>query len=173
VKDRSAIHIRAEADTDRAAIHAVNTAAFETSAEADLVDALRAKAGPLISLVAEVDEQIVGHILFSAVSLAQHPELNLMGLGPMAVLPTHQRQGVGSALVREGLRRCKQRGSQAVVVVGHPEYYPRFGFVPASKYGVRCEYDVPDNVFMLVELVAGTLRGASGLIRYDEAFGTV
>jgi putative acetyltransferase len=173
VKNRSAILIRPEVDPDRAAIHAVNRAAFETSVEADLVDALRAKAGPLISLVAEVDEQIVGHILFSAVSLAQHPELNLMGLGPMAVLPKYQRKGVGSALVGEGLQRCKHRGCQAVVVVGHPEYYPRFGFVPASRYGIRCEYDVPDDVFMLVELAAGILRGASGLIRYDEAFGNV
>jgi putative acetyltransferase len=167
------MRIRPEADADRAAIHAVNQAAFETSAEADLVDALRAKAGQLISLVAAIDEKIVGHILFSAVSLAEHSGLNLMGLGPMAVLPQHQRGGIGSALVREGLKRCKALGCQAVVVVGHPEYYPRFGFVPASRYGIRCEYDVPDDVFMLAELKGGALRGASGLIRYDEAFGSV
>ncbi|HEY7673049.1 MAG TPA: N-acetyltransferase [Gammaproteobacteria bacterium] len=165
--------IRAEVDADRDSIHAVNTAAFETSGEADLVDALRAKAVPLISLVAEIDGAITGHILFSPVSLAEHPDLNLMGLGPMAVLPQRQRQGVGSALVREGLKRCKQQRCDAVVVVGHPEYYPRFGFVPASRYGVRCEYDVPDDVFMLVELKAGALRGASGLARYDEAFANV
>jgi putative acetyltransferase len=167
------MHIRPEADADRPAIYSVNKAAFETSAEANLVDTLRAKAGQLISLVAEIDEQIVGHIFFSAVSLTERPELSLMGLGPMAVLPKHQRQGVGSALVREGLKRCKQQGYEAVVVVGHPEYYPRFGFVPASRYGIRCEYDVPDDVFMIVELVAGTLWGASGLIRYDEAFDNV
>jgi putative acetyltransferase len=91
----------------------------------------------------------------------------------MAVLPEYQRQGVGSALVREGLQRCKQLGCQAVVVVGHPEYYPRFGFVPASRYGIHSEYDVPNDVFMIVELVAGTLQRASGLIRYDEAFSNV
>lgn len=165
------MHIRPEAEADRAAIHAVNKAAFGTSVEGDLVDALRAKAAQLISLVAEIDEEIVGHILFSRVSLAEQSERSIMGLGPMSVLPKHQRQGVGSALVREGLKRCKQMGCQAVVVVGHPEYYPRFGFVPASRYGMRCEYDVPDDVFMIVELVAGNLQGASGLIRYDEAFG--
>jgi putative acetyltransferase len=173
VKSRKATRIRPETDANRAAIRAVNEAAFETSVEAELIDALRAKPGQLISLVAEIDEEIVGHILFSAVSLAEHPELNLMGLGPMAVLPKRQRQGIGSALVREGLKRCKRRGCQAVVVVGHPEYYPRFGFVPASRHGIRCEYDVPDDVFMIVELVAGALRGASGVIRYDEAFDSV
>jgi putative acetyltransferase len=167
------MRVRLETGADRAAIHAVNRAAFETSAEADLVDALRAKGGPVISLVAELDGSIVGHVLFSAVSLAEHPELDLMGLGPMAVLPQHQRQGVGSALVREGLVQCKRKGCQAVVVVGHPEYYPRFGFASASRYGIRCEYDVPDDVFMVIELVAGTLRGASGLVCYDEAFGSV
>jgi putative acetyltransferase len=94
-----------------------------------------------------------------------------MGLGPMAVLPLEQRNGIGSALVGEGLRRCKQLGAQAVVVVGHPRYYPRFGFAAAGRYGIRCEYDVPDDVFMVAELERGALRGASGVIRYDEVFG--
>ena len=167
------MRIRPEANADRAAIHAVNRAAFGTSLEADLVDVLRAKAAALISLVAEVDDAIVGHILFSPVSLGGHDQLNLMGLGPMAVLPQRQRSGIGSALAQDGLKRCKQLGCHAVVVVGHPEYYPRFGFAPASRFGIRCNYDVPDDVFMLAELEPGALRGASGVIRYDEAFDNV
>ena len=95
-----------------------------------------------------------------------------MGLGPMAVIPQYQRSGVGSALVREGLAQCK-RSILAVVVLGHPEYYPRFGFVRASRYAIRSEYDVPDDVFMIVELKRGALKGVSGLIRYDKAFASV
>lgn len=164
------MRIRPEDPNDLAAVHAVNEAAFETSAEADLVDALRGKAQPLISLVAEVAGSIVGHILFSPVKLADQSGHMLMGLGPMAVIPQHQRQGIGSALVREGLNRCAALGCDAVVVLGHPAYYPRFGFVPASRYGVSSEYDVPDDVFMIMELQPGSLRGISGEVSYDEAF---
>ena len=167
------MRIRPEAEADRSAVRAVNEAAFETSVEADLVEVLRGKSTQLISLVADREDAVVGHILFSRVTLAQHAQLILMGLGPMAVAPPHQRRGVGSALVREGLARCKQRAVQAVVVLGHPEFYPRFGFVPASRYAIRSEYDVPDDVFMLVELEEGALANASGVIRYDKAFASV
>lgn len=165
------MRIRSETKNDHAAVRAVNEAAFETSAEADLVEALRAKAMKLISLVADADGEVVGHILFSPVSLNGRSLLSLMGLGPMAVTPRHQREGIGSALVHEGLKRCKRVGCHAVVVLGHADYYPRFGFAPAAKYGLRSEYDVPEDVFMIVELEAGALQGASGLVRYDEAFG--
>ena len=167
------MRIRSETEADRAAVRAVNEAAFATSVEADLVEVLRDKGLQLVSLVADVDGTIVGHILFSPVSLTTRPHSNVMGLGPMAVAPQQQRKGIGSALVRGGLERCKQLGCHAVVVIGHAEYYPRFGFAPASSYAIRSEYDVPEDVFMLIELEAGALRGASGLIRYDEAFGSV
>jgi putative acetyltransferase len=166
----STVHVRLETRADHAAIRAVNEAAFESPAEADIVDVLRAKGAELVSLVAEREGVVLGHILFSPVSLAGHGELKLMGLGPMAVLPGHQGQGIGSVLVGEGLIRCKQLGAQAVVVVGHPRYYPRFGFAAAGRYGLRCEYDVPDDVFMVAELTRGVLQGVGGLIRYDEAF---
>jgi putative acetyltransferase len=167
------MRIRPETEADRAAVREVNEAAFETPAEADLVEALHAKGVSVVSLVAEVDGNVVGHILFSRVSLAEHPWLNLVGLAPMAVVPDHQRKGIGSALVRQGLTRCKEFGCCAVVVVGHPEYYPRFGFAPAGRFGLRCEYDVPADVFMVAELNAGALSNASGSVRYDDAFGSV
>jgi putative acetyltransferase len=165
------MRIRPESAADRAAVRAVNVAAFGTALEAELVETLRAKGVPLLSLVADVAGEVVGHILFSPVTLEGHSYLRVMGLGPMAVAPQRQRQGIGSALVGEGLEACKRAGCVAVVVLGHAHFYPRFGFVPAARHALRSEYDVPDDVFMVTELMDGSLRGASGLIRYDEAFG--
>jgi putative acetyltransferase len=162
--------IRPEEETDHAAVHAVNRAAFETAVEADLVDALRTRAQPLVSLVAEQDGEVVGHILFSPVSLVRHAGLRLAGLAPMAVTPAHQRKGIGSALLRAGLDQCRQEGFVALVVLGHPQYYPRFGFAPAARFGIRSEYDVPDDVFMVLELEPGALAGKAGLIKYHDAF---
>ncbi len=105
--------------------------------------------------------------------LSDHPDLEAMGLGPMAVMPDHQRQGIGSALVRAGIEHCKQLGCDAVVVLGHPEYYPRFGFTPASRFGIKSEYDVPEDVFMALELRPGTLKGRSGTMAYHPAFGSL
>ena len=163
--------IRDERPVDVDSIRAVNLAAFETTTEADLVDALRRRATPLFSLVAEDGANVVGHILFSPVTLASEPGLTLMGLAPMAVVPSRQRQGVGSSLVREGLDRCRQVNAAGVVVLGHPEYYPRFGFLPAARLFLRCEYDVPEEVFMVRELREGAVCGLSGTIRYHSVFG--
>jgi putative acetyltransferase len=170
--------IREEQGRDKDVVFELNTSAFNSPAEAKLVDALRAQATPIISLVSiddagatDSDRRVVGHIMFSPVTLAGHPELTLMGLAPMSVAPECQRQGLGSALVREGLERCREINCGAIVVLGHPEYYPRFGFVPASKFEIDSEYDVPDEVFMAQELVPGVLRGKTGRIKYHPVFG--
>ena len=165
--------IRAERGNDKAAIYEVNVSAFETSAEAELVDALREQAETFISLVAEDGDRVVGHIMFSPVSLSTDPELKVMGLAPMAVVPAHQREGIGSALVRAGLERCKEMGFSAVVVLGHPEYYPRFGFLRAARFGLRCEYEAPEEAFMAMELETGALDDKPGVVKYHAAFSNV
>ncbi|MBD3672087.1 MAG: N-acetyltransferase [Planctomycetaceae bacterium] len=162
--------VRSEDRNDIFRVYAVNRAAFETLAEARLVDRLREEAGPVVSQVAEIEGEIVGHILFTPVTLDDHPELPLVGLGPMAVHPDHQRQGIGSALVEAGLAACREIGAAGVVVLGHPEFYPRFGFVPASQFGIGCEYDVPEEAFMATELIPNAFDGSSGTVRYHDAF---
>ena len=170
--------IRAEKESDRAAVYRINTAAFETRAEAELVETLRECVQPLVSLVAEVDAAVVGHIMFSPVCVSADPRLSLMGLAPMAVAQAYQRQGIGSALVRAGLERCKALACSAVVVLGHPAYYPRFGFLPASWFGLRCEYNVPDEAFMAMELEPGAFErcihgGQRSVVKYYAAFSNL
>ena len=162
--------IRNEEPGDPIAVHALNVAAFGNPAEANLVDALREKAQPLVSLVADEGGGIIGHIMFSPVVLPGHPGLKIMGLAPMAVAPEHQRRGIGSALVKAGLERCKQLGTDAVVVLGHPEFYPRFGFQPSVRFGIRSEYEAPEEAFMLIELRPDSLREVSGTVKYHPAF---
>ena len=163
--------IRPERTEEIAAIRRVNLAAFETSVEADIVDALRQHAQPFLSLVALDADEVVGHIAFSPVTLVPYSHLRIAGLGPIAVLPSHQRQDIGSSLVRAGLLEVRRVGFQAVVVLGHEHYYPRFGFLTASRFGLKSEYEVPDDVFMALELNAGALSGHSGTVRYHAAFG--
>lgn len=135
---------------------------------------LRPVCEPQISLVAVEADQVIGHIFFSPVTIeGEGSTTSAMGLAPMAVLPEHQRRGVGSWLVREGLRECLRMGQTVVVVLGHPEYYPRFGFIPASRVGLRSEYDVPDEAFMVLELEAGALNGRRGLVKYGPEFSAV
>lgn len=166
--------IRDEQPADRPSIRALLEAAFEAPAEAELVETLRRNASPLVSLVVEdrLGEPI-GHILFSPIEIENRPGAAplAMGLAPLAVRPGLQGRGIGSALVEAGLERCRQLGATAVVVLGHPEYYPRFGFRAASGWGLHSGYDVPDEVFMAIELKPGSLAGASpGRVRYNPAF---
>ena len=167
----SMITIRTERADDISAVHRVNEIAFGRSDEAALVDGLRAVSDPQISLVAVVNVQVVGHIFFSPVSIeSEDITSSALGLAPMAVLPEYQRQGIGSKLVLEGLKECQRIGYNVIVVLGHPQYYPRFGFAPARRSGLYSEYDVPDEVFMVVELKPEALRGLRGLVRYHPEF---
>jgi putative acetyltransferase len=167
------LKIREERPVDAEAIRIVNLAAFGTTTEADLVESLRRHGAPIISLVAEEEPNIVGHIMFSPVTLDGQGPPALMGLAPMAVVPARQRRGIGASIVVEGLERCRHINAGAVVVLGHAEYYPRFGFVPASRFSLRCEYDVPENVFMVRELHGGALKGVSGTVRYHPVLANV
>jgi len=162
--------IREEQSGDASAIRTVNIRAFGQEQEANLVDTLRAKGAALLSLVATVREQVVGHIMYSPIAIG---EMTAAALAPMAVLPECQRQGIGSSLVTTGNQRLKDRRYAAVVVLGHVEYYPRFGFVPASTRGIRCEWDVPDNAFMVLVFDESKMRGVSGLAEYRDEFSTV
>ena len=165
--------IRAEQAGDLENIRKVHLAAFETDSEANLVDALRKTGIELISLVAEENKAIVGHILFSPVTIDGDSRARIIGLAPMAVLPNWQRKGVGTKLINEGLRACEQAGYEIAVVLGHPHYYPRFGFLPSVKFGITSEYDVPADVFMVKELREGALHGITGTIKYHQAFNEV
>lgn len=165
------MEVRAEKLQDIAAIRKVNVAAFGRENEANLVDQLRGIASTF-SFVAIETEQVVGHIFFSPVSVVGECSNNLLmlGLAPMAVLPDYQRQGIGSLLIQQSLQECAQAGCSAVVVLGHPEYYPRFGFMPAREKGLSCEYAVPDEVFMVLELSRGILQGCKGKVKYRSEF---
>ncbi|MGE5358580.1 MAG: GNAT family N-acetyltransferase [Bacteroidales bacterium] len=168
------IRVRAERDADREPIRRLNVAAFPTPAESLLVDRLREGGKLALSLVAEQDGEILGHIAFSAVALSSGgAPLRGFGIGPMAVRPARQKHGIGTLLVHEGLARCRAAGLDYVVVLGHPRYYPRFGFEPASRFALRCAWPVPDGVFMAMELRHGALDGRSGLVEYEAEFNQV
>lgn len=162
------VQVRPEDDADFGAIRTVNREAFGTVAEADLVDALRANGDAALSLVAESDSGVVGHILFSDLPVRTSVrDVAALALAPMSVLPRWQRRGVGSALVRAGLDRCREAGFQAVVVLGHPTYYPRFGFSARLAAPLQAPFSGP--AFMALELVPGALS-AGGVVRYPDAF---
>jgi putative acetyltransferase len=166
------ITIRFEAPEDSAPVRHVNEVAFGQSFEADLVDRLRRACPHSLSLVAEDDDGVVGHILFTPVQVGNPVGRAVgMGLAPMAVPPERQREGIGSALVRRGIEILRERGVPFVVVVGHPEYYPRFGFEPASAYGLRSQWEgMPDEAFMVLVLDREEVAGVSGVVRYRAEF---
>ncbi len=166
------IRARAETPDDYVQIRQVNDLAFGCPDEGGIVEQIRAQGTDIISLVAIVDEKIVGHILFSPVVLESgEKSIEGMGLAPMAVLPEYQRKGIGSTLVERGLRKLRERKCPFVIVVGHIEYYPRFGFEPASKFGLECQWDnVPDEAFMAIVMDESVMKDAKGVARYMDEF---
>lgn len=166
----SPIEIRDERPSDIVAIREVNDRAFDQVQEGRIVDALRSNSASLLSLVAARNDRVVGHIMYSPITIAN----TWVGaaLGPMAVLPEYQRQGVGSKLVTTGSRKLHDAKAPFIIVLGHPEFYPRFGFRPASEHGVACEWNVRDEVFMLLVLDEKKMRGVSGLAKYRREFSS-
>jgi putative acetyltransferase len=163
--------IRPERVADHQAIRAVNTAAFGGPAEAAIVDALRRDGLAVLSLVADIEGTLIGHILFSRLFVeTATARVAALALAPMAVVPGHQRRGVGTALVREGLVGCRAAGETIVLVVGHPAYYPRFGF--SHDLTRRLHSPFTGDAFMALELQPGALDGVAGDVRYPAAFGS-
>jgi putative acetyltransferase len=165
--------IRRETPDDADPVRRVNELAFGRPHEAALVDALRGSVDA-VSLVAVVGDHVVGHVLFTSVRIEGSQRTTAaVGLGPMAVLPEHQRRGVGSALVRAGLDVCRRLGHAVVVVLGHPAYYQRFGFVAAGTKGIQYERVVPSEAFLVLELRTGAVARSGGVVRYRPEFTAV
>ena len=167
------ITIRPETAEDYAAIREVTLLAFGQEVEARLVEGLRRLPDfiPELSLVAVRGEQVVGHILFSPMVIeTDKGAIPALSLAPVSVRPECQNQGIGSELVREGLERCRSLEHEVVVVVGHPPYYPRFGFSSARAKGLEAPFEVPDEAFLVLELAPGALDGVAGVIRYPPPF---
>lgn len=170
------VHIRKEKAEDIEAIRGVVERAFDGTDEVILVDRLREAGKATISLVATEDSRVIGHILFSPVTLESTGDaisdtpLAAIGLAPLAVLPEFQNHGVGSFLTNAGLEECRKAGYQCVVVLGHPHYYPRFGFVPSVRYHIKSEFDVSDETFMVLELTENALDNRAGIVKYQPEF---
>jgi len=165
------VSIRPETPKDADSIRYVNEQAFGQISEAAIVDKLRNRNALTVSLVATKENEVVGHIAFSPVTVeSECSSFEAVALAPMAVLPSYQRKGIGYQLVRAGLKECRRLGHDIVVVLGHPDYYPRFGFVPGKQRGINCEFEIPDEAWMILELKEGILGGRNGTVKYQPEF---
>jgi putative acetyltransferase len=168
--------IRPEQPGDREIVRQVHEEAFSGEGEARLVDQLRADPQfiPELSLVAECNHEVIGHILFFPVSIAATAgPVPALSLAPLGIRTAYQRKGVGSALTWHGLSECTRLGHRMVICVGHPQFYQRFGFVPARAPGLELPFPAPDEVFLVRELVQDAMKGVTGIVRYPDAFSAV
>ncbi|MFN8417486.1 MAG: N-acetyltransferase [Cytophagaceae bacterium] len=171
----SNLHIRQESVHDYAEVYELNRLAFEQDGEAKLVDALRKNSDvfiPELSIVAVMNNAIVGHILFTKIKIQeeQGATYESLALAPMAVLPEFQKQGIGTQLVQNGLNMAKQLNYPSVIVLGHNHYYPKFGFEPAAKWNIKAPFNVPSHFFMALELKLDSLKNISGTVIYPKEF---
>lgn len=178
MKEKIDYVIRKEETVDFTGIREINLQAFGNGEnEANLIELIRNSENfiPDLSLVAaNGDGEIIGHILFSIIHLVTDQGIvPTLGLAPMAVNPGYQNSRIGSSLVKEGIKACKAFGYDHVFVLGHPNFYPRFGFSPSSQFGIKAPFPVPDEVFMALELKKGSLTGLKGKIEYPPAFNAV
>jgi putative acetyltransferase len=166
------IKVRAEAPDDFRAIDVVNLSAFEGESEAQLIAELRSSKGfiPDLSLVAELNGRIVGHVVLSKVQLkSTRGSSDILALGPMSVVPSQSHRGIGSELIEAAVTRAKPLCFPAIVVAGHPDYYHRFGFRPAREWGVTCNLPIPEDALTAMELVEGALA-EGGQVEYPALF---
>jgi len=168
------IQIRPETVADRQAIYRLIELAFGQNNESRLVDLFRKDDCfiPELSLVAHMNEEIIGHIIFTKIVIRGETgrETSSLALAPMGVLPAHQKSGIGGKLIRAGLSAAKELGHQSVIVMGHKDYYPKFGFLPAEKWEISTHYEVPSEYFMAIELIPGALSNAKGVVEYSAPF---
>lgn len=166
------MNIRQESISDFQSIYEVNHLAFKQDNESQLIEKIRQGDTfiPELSLVAEQNKMVMGHILFSKIKIVGNENINSLALAPMAVHPNFQHQGVGSLLIIEGLKRATQLGYKHVIVLGHKDYYPKFGFSKAALWNIRCPFEVPDDHFMAKELVANSLKNINGIVEYPPVF---
>ncbi len=166
--------IREEMPEDILGVRRVEEAAFGRSGEAELVDRLRKRGAVTLSLVAVEANQVVGHVLFSPGEVSNGQESwPCVGMGPVAVLPERQRTGIAKGLIATGLEKCWQKGVKATFVLGDPAYYGRFGFTRTDHYGIRCEFEVPPEDFMVTAAEEGALSGWNGVMHYQPEFKDV
>ncbi len=166
------IHIRTETTEDYEGIDEVNRQAFEQEFEGQLVRKIRMGQNFIedLSLVALEETNIVGHVLFSKIKIQGEREYETLALAPMAVKPEYQQKGIGKKLVRAGLKKAKDLGFGSVIVLGHSDYYPQFGFQMASQWEIKCPFNVPDESFMAIQLIPGDLEDKSGTVNYPREF---
>ena len=162
---------RKEINEDIDVIYLLQRTAFDSADEALLVDNLRENSPYTLSLVAEDNNRVLGHVFFSRVNFSKDPNFAMVALAPIAVLPEHRNEGIGSSLIKDAIDVLKQEGQKAIFVLGEPDLYARFGFVPTSFYQINCPFDVPQEVFMVLELEEDTLSPFAGETPvYHEAF---